>query len=987
MKKSKITVLAAMSAVFMAFCSCTAELLERMEPSAETPATSKMNLRISKNADTRSSISPDEGLIEDICVMAYSQKDGRLADIQTKGSAEEIELEMPSGTYNIYVTANMGTFDAPINEADIKQAFYSIGSVSHMGRALPMSWQGRTELKAGEKTTVYAKLSRLVSKVGFKVEMGVLDGLEITSARLCQAAGRIRPFMDGGSRILTPDEAVDGDYATEEDLENLMQGETMYFYVAENCQGTLLPDNDDPWTKVPDNIGESAELCTYVEMEGQWLEDADYEGQVTYRFFLGEDASKSFDIRRNSLHNLTLYLEEESFEKISWKIDASQMEATAWEVYPTLYNNFHEKDDFYVTENICLDFSFDEKGQKYWKKRNNAFSLAGVDYDGNVLIRFNQIRDLGKGNFRAIGTCIKDGDYDILLINSATDEIEYVMESGTVRIPDIVAGEDGEFSDNLVEGFDEESEFFINGESVEICLYLTDREGYNLNQGHYYGCDFSICQWDTEILNSAYGHDLFENASVETIEGGSGSDGYALCYRISIENDGADKEWNRMLTQSLGSGLLQLKFTETASGASGSHPAALYAQDIGITFKPVPDSRKATFGTEFMYAVSNPSNIPLKIRGIKLNAMDRVPHYQELSPVLCDDIPWHTNTVPLLVSKMPYTICSMEDDSSVSSVIDGKTCYPAYDNGISQGDIPDQMAMFHNLEVSYVHSADAYMSGIFGYTDFYDTPAHTALYGKDGYQNCGVIMHLNEQQINVFDQNNGLNTDFRQYGDIMTKEYIGKFHDIIEVDLGINENNELTAKASRDAELNISVTGFVRGHIRCVSVQDPFNTIWGHYFSHREDFSSNMTVSVGSSPKAVDNGTITDAFEQLRAEEYYSVIDAWKVEEFRTPRYQQGSFREYLKPEYIYLTIGITSTDGTPVAVSFSGSVKYDYRTSAPVTWPTGSGKVAMVPSSYSGFDDRLIDDGCPEGSIFKAEVVDMEPYVSFANDQGIYYK
>ena len=105
--------------------------------------------------------------------MAYSQKDGRLADIQTKGSAEEIELEMPSGTYNIYVTANMGTFDAPINEADIKQAFYSIGSVSHMGRALPMSWQGRTELKAGEKTTVYAQLSRLVSKVGFKVEMGV----------------------------------------------------------------------------------------------------------------------------------------------------------------------------------------------------------------------------------------------------------------------------------------------------------------------------------------------------------------------------------------------------------------------------------------------------------------------------------------------------------------------------------------------------------------------------------------------------------------------------------------------------------------------------------------------------------------------------------------------------------------------------------------------------------------------------------------------
>lgn len=919
--------------------------------------------------------------------MAYSQKDGRLADIQTKGSAEEIEMELLSGTYNIYVTANMGTFNAPVDEADIKEAFYDIGTASRMGQSLPMSWQGEAELKAGEKTTVYAKLSRLVSKVGFKVEMGVLDGLEITSARLCQAAGRIRPFMDGGSRILTPDEAVEGDYATEEDLDILMQGGTMYFYVAENCQGRLLPDNDDPWTKVPDNIGESAGLCTYVEMKGRWLDDADYEGLVTYRFFLGEDASKSFDIRRNSIHNLTLYLEEESFDKISWKIDASQMEATAWEVYPTLYNNFHEKDDFYVTERICLDFSFDEKGQKYWKKRNNAFSLAGVDYDGNVLIRFDQIRDLGKGNFQAIGTCIMDGDYDILLINSATDEIEYVMENGTIHIPEIIAGEDGEFADNLVEGFDEESILLINGESTEICLYLTDRDGYNLNQGHYYGCDFSICNWDTEIVNSAYGHDLFGNASIETIVGDSGSDSYALCYQISIENDGTDKEWNRMLTQSLGSGLLELKFTETTSGARGRHPAALHARDIDITFKPVPDSRKATFGTEFMYAVSNPSNIPLKIRGIKLNAMDRVPDHKELSPILCDEIPWHSNTVPLLVSKMPYTICSLEDDSSVSAVIDGKTCYPAYDNGINQADVPDQIAMFHNLEVSYVHSADAYMSRIFGYTDFYDTSAHTALYGKDGYQNCGVIMHLNDVQINLFDQSNGLKIDFRRYGDIMTKEYIRKFHDIIEVDLSINENNELTAKASRDAELNISVTGFIRGHIRCVSVQDPFSTVWGHYFSHRVDFSSNMTTGIGADPKAVDNGTITDAFQNLRDEEYYSAIDVWDVEEFRNPKYQQGSVREYLKPEYIYLTIGITSTDGTPVAVSFSGSVKYDYRTSAPVTWPYGLGSVTMVPSSYSGFDDRLKDDNCPEGSIFKAEVLDMEPYVSFANDQRIYYK
>ena len=81
-----------------------------------------------------------------------------------------------------------------------------------------MCWKGKTEIKAGTNTTVYASLSRLVSKVGFNVEMGVLEGLKITSVRVRQGAGRLRPFMDGGSRILSADEAIDGDRASDEDI-------------------------------------------------------------------------------------------------------------------------------------------------------------------------------------------------------------------------------------------------------------------------------------------------------------------------------------------------------------------------------------------------------------------------------------------------------------------------------------------------------------------------------------------------------------------------------------------------------------------------------------------------------------------------------------------------------------------------------------------------------------------------------------------------
>ena len=987
MKKMKSSPLAALAALSVLLFSCTAILVEPEEDPSTASETAMMRIRISKSGNVKSSISPDENIIENLCVMAYSQEDGRLAYMQTGRSAEEIEMEMRSGVYNIYVTANMGAFDAPTQEKDIQNASYSIESLSDIAGRLPMCWKGKTEIKAGTNTTVYASLSRLVSKVGFSIETGILDGLKITSVKVCQGAGKLRPFMEGGSRILSADEAIDGDRASNEDIRLLAEGKEMYFYVTENCQGELLPDNDDPWSKVPESIGDISDLCTYIEMEGEWEEGADYEGSVTYRFYLGEDASKNFDIRRNSIQSLTLYLKEESFDKISWKIDASRMESVDWNVTSDMRDNFHEKDDFYVTENICIDFTLDDKAQKYWKKRDYSFSLAGVDYEGNEIVRFGVSQNLGKGKFRAIGTCIGQGDFDVLMINSETEAVEYVLDYGTVHMPMIIAGEEGLYADRRVQGFDKEISMTINGDDLEIYLYLTDRDGYNLNQGHYYGCDFSICDWKLEIPNSYFGHDLAYNASLEATAGDSGSDGYAMGYRLKLSNEGTDSAWNKALTESLGSGKLQVRFTEQTSGASSRHSLGLYALPVEITFRPVPDNKRDYMGTEFMYMIDNGSNIPLKIRGLKLNSMNREPDHSEMRTILCDEIPWHTCEMPLFVSKMPYTICSLESDASKSVIIDGKRCYAAAEGGIRQRDIPDQIAMFHTFELGYVHSDEAPIGEFIGNTDFYDTEAHLATYGQNGYHNCGIIIHAeNGGRANIFDRNNGARVDFRQYGDIMEKDFIKRFHNTVEVSLSVNEKNEITATASEAIDLDISISGSMRGHIRCVSVQDPFNTIWGQYFTYTQNFSNRISGRIGQEPVVIDSGALVRAFAQMREQKYYSVQDAWKTDEFRNPTTLIGTVREYLKPEYVYLTFDITSSDSTPVSVSFSGAIEYDYKTSNPVSWPTGIGSYAqIIPSSYSGYDSKLRDDGCPPGSVFKAELLRLEPYISYSNSQGLY--
>ena len=988
MKKMKLPVLAVISVLQLLIASCTATLLEPELPSETAPVTSKMKLRLSQNNSTNRSIAPDEGLIKTICVMAYRQDDKKLADMQTARSADEIELELTRGTYNIYVVANMDGFVPPVDERLIPEASYTVQALSEFSTTLPMCWKGSTEIRGGSNTIVYAKLSRLVSKIGFSVDMGILEGLSITSARVCQGAGKIRPFMEGGSRITSPTEAIDGDYATAEDIQTLMNGDPIYFYVTENCQGKLLPDNNDPWKKVPDNIGNVSSLCTYVEMEGEWQDGADYEGTVIYRFFLGEDASQSFDIKRNSIHNLTLYLEDDNFEKISWKIDASNMEAVDWDIYTNLQDNFHEASEYYLSENICVDFTLDERAQKYWSKRDDSFTLIGIDYEGNTVIRFNAPKKKSKGKYQAIGTCIRPGDFDLLMVNTKNGAIEYHMVSGSVYVPKIIVGDGDLYADKIVPSLNMETELKINGTSREIYLYLTDRDGYNLNQGHFWGCDFSICDWKMKILNKISGHDLFSNARFETVIGDSGNDGHAICYKISLENDGDDEDWNKALTESLGNGLLQMSFTEQTSGATCNHPMALYYDKLDITFKPVPDDKKNILGTEFMYVVDNPSNIPIRIRGLKLNSMNRIPYISELRPILCDPITNNHCGIPLFISQMPYTICSLEEGSAKSVIIDGMRCYAADDGGTDQSDIPSQMSMFHTFEIEYLYGDNMWMPTITGKFDLYDTQAHSNLYGKTGYTNCGIIIHSDKGgRLNIFDQNNGLRTDFRQYGDIMEKSHIERFHNMTEVNLSINSNNEIVVTSSRNIGLDISVTGTLGGHIRCVSKTDPLNKIWGHYFTHRVDFSSSKSLTASSNPIAIDGGELAKSFETLRSVKYYSLLDISEIEEFRKdPGTKTGTIREYLKPEYLYLTFDIRASDGSPVIVSFSGTADYDYKTSAPVTWSTGLfSSITMVPSSYSGFDSDLDDYGCPSGDTFKEELVQLEPYISFSNSQGLY--
>ena len=283
------------------------------------PGLSDVTFRISVSEESRS-----KGTDSIDSINVYIFRDGTLEKHISEDTAGSFSIALESGEYAIYAIANSGQLAAIMTEKEIcslaiRRDMFEEGTL--------MCWNDRISIASGARTDVEIRLERLAAEIEMSLDKEMMQGLDIISMEICQSAGVLRPFADGGSRIMSAEEADSGHMVSESELESLMCGGSINVRVPENCQGKLLEGNDDPWKKVPENIGDAAGMCTYIEMKGRWKEDAPYKGEITYRFFLGEDATSSFDIRRNTRQAITLCPEEENFGRDSWKVDTSEMKA------------------------------------------------------------------------------------------------------------------------------------------------------------------------------------------------------------------------------------------------------------------------------------------------------------------------------------------------------------------------------------------------------------------------------------------------------------------------------------------------------------------------------------------------------------------------------------------------------------------------------------------------------------------------------------
>lgn len=606
------------------FCSCSIEEPEMNKELYEEKETVLIRFSAEVSAETRSSISPEETSIRDLNIYAF--RNGVLEDQLFASSAEMLIMNLPSGSeYDIYAVANLGKYEVNCSEEDFIRDFeYSIQRISDIDGYMPMTCVANNIHVGTSNETVLLKMERMAARLTLSVDKdALLEGLQVQSVRLCQSAARVFPFRwqgSGGSRVQAVSETIDGDYATASDLQLLNNGGEMVLYTLENCQGVLLPDNTDPFKKVPMMIEGKESLCTYIDVKCSFMGQGLFEGDVSYRIYVGLDACTSFDIPGNSCIDISLMLTGNGLKEISWKVDAD-VSVRDGHVKGYVSEGMHGLDDLYVGEILEYKVEFSDELMMYLGGDLGGCSLAlheNDDVEDGIIFSNVSWND---NVMTADMMCRKPCGGELYIYSPEGECIGCLADDVTVNVPGITYSEFSQWiDDEVVEGLAYLPECEINGTSEIFYLYLVDKDGYNLNGIRSYGFDLTLFSFrDMGAMAAGVSVDDIKTYYGAITPGVRGS--AAASVSVSCRNYGTDHDVNVILADIYNAGKpVLLNVMETYTGVSAKAKVGLGIPQVVLRL--VDNGWAGYFKCQLSMEVDNPSNLPLEVSVWQLVATD-----------------------------------------------------------------------------------------------------------------------------------------------------------------------------------------------------------------------------------------------------------------------------------------------------------------------------------------------------------------------------
>ena len=296
---------------------------------------------------SRSTFCPEQlDAISDINVWIY-QEGVLLPDysFHTELSADtQLPIVFPAlhASYDIYFLANMGEVAGPALEEGISNVAAAVESyASFSERGFPMAGAVLAYSPSGSGSV---SLSRLVGRFDISAYDNPANtriSYTFLSGKMKACARVIRPFgtLLGEGRYASRAEAAaeviaEGDSLSAADIASLNAGGTVSLYYLENCQGRLLPDNGSQRGKSADAIAQAtgdpslADLCSYLELCCRAETPTATYSSVTYRAYLGRDATGDFSVVRNTVNPLRLDMASELIASEDWFVEPSEPEIT-----------------------------------------------------------------------------------------------------------------------------------------------------------------------------------------------------------------------------------------------------------------------------------------------------------------------------------------------------------------------------------------------------------------------------------------------------------------------------------------------------------------------------------------------------------------------------------------------------------------------------------------------------------------------------------
>ena len=420
------------------FCIVLSALLATGCAWTDMPEEKKVLCRIAVNDGDYASkaMDPDEERISDVSIMIFDERGDAEECLWLQNGQTTTEVSLVVGKrYSFRACANFGyrTYADHIDELD--ETIYYMAYPDEYSQGMPM-YAEIDNIRIGEDASVELKLQRLMAKISLRMDRRRLsEGVEmnVLGVRIGNCPKSVKVF--GKNTVSSHDQCFGMGFSRDDVqtavLNTIRQDDisgTVTLYMLENMQGDIEGPIDSDAEKVFGEQDHRRDICSYIEMDIEYLSHEKYsERPLVYRFYLG-DSRTNLDVERNCHYMITVCPEDDGLKGDGWRVDKSgisDLGPTYIKPYPSQYVRGKIGDKIHIGCKVSPQNTPFDVGENYMKDDNKTGIYDyEIDPDGHGAVL--TLTGPGRGwIYMEAGAPVDRGVLFVIEVDLPTDTRQY----------------------------------------------------------------------------------------------------------------------------------------------------------------------------------------------------------------------------------------------------------------------------------------------------------------------------------------------------------------------------------------------------------------------------------------------------------------------------------------------------------------------------------------------------------------------------------